>query len=85
MNHRGMLVRAVSSVPGNFSQPQTSGLDIESVQISDPGKVRGLNEDFLGHVAPDTPQRVNTHGWLFALADGVGGHDKGEVASKLAV
>jgi protein phosphatase len=80
-----MLVRAVSSVPGNFSQPQTSGLDIESAQISDPGKVRGHNEDFLGHVAPDTPQRVNTHGWLFAVADGVGGHDKGEVASRLAI
>jgi PPM family protein phosphatase len=80
-----MLVQAVSSVPGNFSQPQSSGLDIESAQLSDPGKTRGHNEDFLGHVAPDTPERVNTHGWLFALADGVGGHDKGEVASKLAV
>ena len=80
-----MLVQAVSSVPGNFSQPQSSGLDLEYVQISDPGRVRGHNEDFLGCAAPDAPDRLNTHGWLFALADGVGGHDKGEVASKLAV
>jgi protein phosphatase len=80
-----MLVRTVGSVPENFSRPQSSGLDLEYVQISDPGRVRGHNEDYLGHVRPDTPERVNTHGWLFALADGVGGHDKGEVASKLAI
>jgi PPM family protein phosphatase len=80
-----MLVRAVGSVPENLSRPESSGLDIEYAQISDPGKVRGHNEDFLGHVPPDTPGRLNTHGWLFALADGVGGHDKGEVASRLAV
>jgi PPM family protein phosphatase len=28
---------------------------------------------------------VRTHGWLFALADGVGGQDRGEVASRVAV
>src|SRR5215472_13631632 len=80
-----MLVRTVGSVPENFSRPQSSGLELEYVQISDPGRVRGHNEDYLGYVRPDTPERVNTHGWLFALADGVGGHDKGEVASRLAI
>ena len=29
-------------------------LEIEFAQLSDPGLVRGHNEDFLGHVAPDT-------------------------------
>jgi serine/threonine protein phosphatase PrpC len=85
MNHRGMLVRAVGSSPGNFNQPQSSGLEIEYVQISDPGRVRGHNEDSLGCVLADTPVRSHTHGWLFALADGVGGHEKGEVASRLAI
>jgi protein phosphatase len=80
-----MLVRAVGSVSENLSRPQSSGLDIEYAQISDPGKVRGHNEDYLGMVPADTPARLHTHGWLFALADGVGGHDKGEVASRLAV
>jgi protein phosphatase len=60
-------------------------LEIEFAQLSDPGLVRGHNEDFLGHVAPDTPERARSHGWLFALADGVGGQDLGEVASRTAV
>jgi len=36
-------------------------------------------------VQPDTPARAQSHGWLFATADGVGGHEFGEVASRLAV
>ena len=34
---------------------------------------------------PETPARARTHGWLFVLADGVGGNEKGEVASQAAV
>lgn len=60
-------------------------LDVEFAQLSDPGRARDHNEDFLGHVAPLTPAQARTHGWLFALADGVGGHDHGEVASRTAV
>ena len=60
-------------------------LDVEFAQLSDAGRVRDHNEDYLGHVAPATPAHVRTHGWLFALADGVGGHDHGEVASRAAV
>ena len=37
----------------------------------------------MGFAEPATPERgARTHGWLFALADGVGGHDDGEVASR---
>ena len=38
-----------------------------------------------GMPLPETPEQARTHGWLFALADGVGGHDDGEVASRAAV
>ena len=60
-------------------------LDVEFSQLSDPGRVREHNEDFLGYVTPRTPVETRTHGWLFALADGVGGQEKGEVASRVAV
>ena len=60
-------------------------LEVEFAQISDRGRVRPGNEDSLGHVVPATPQEAQTRGWLFAVADGVGGHDKGEVASAKAI
>jgi protein phosphatase len=62
-----------------------STLEIEFAELSDPGRKRGHNEDYLGHVLAESQQQARSHGWLFALADGVGGHDKGEVASRAAV
>ena len=60
-------------------------LDIEFAELSDPGRVRSHNEDYLGHVVPESPARARSHGWIFALADGVGGQRQGEVASRAAV
>jgi len=60
-------------------------LDIEFSQLSDPGSVRPRNEDYLGYVLPSSPAQARSHGWLFALADGVGGQQQGEVASRAAV
>ncbi len=60
-------------------------LDVEFSQLSDPGTVRPRNEDYLGYVLPSSPALVRSHGWLFALADGVGGQRQGEVASRAAV
>jgi PPM family protein phosphatase len=62
-----------------------SSLEIEFAQKTDPGKERQQNEDYLGHLAPSSPARARSHGWLFVLADGVGGSEKGEVASRMAV
>lgn len=60
-------------------------LDLEFVERTDTGRVRDHNEDCLGCAAPATPAQVRSHGWLFALADGVGGHEMGEVASRAAI
>ena len=46
------------------------------------GKVRKNNEDYCKGEVIDT--EFGSIG-IFALADGMGGHNKGEVASKMAV
>jgi len=60
-------------------------LEVDFAQLSDPGTVRPRNEDYLGYVLPSSPALVRSHGWLFVLADGVGGQQQGEVASRAAV
>ena len=60
-------------------------LDLEFAEVSDPGLKRDHNEDSLGHVLPESTAQVQSQGWIFALADGVGGHEEGEAASQLAV
>ena len=60
-------------------------LEIEFAELTDAGLKRDHNEDFVGHFQPASPAQVQSQGWLFALADGVGGQEKGEVASRLAV
>jgi len=60
-------------------------LEVEFAQLSDPGPVRPRNEDYLGYVRPSSPEQVRSYGWLFTVADGVGGQRQGEVASRAAV
>jgi len=47
--------------------------------LSDKGNVREMNEDYTKSL------KVSENAHLFLLADGMGGHNKGEVASELAV
>ena len=81
----GRFHGAAGSVRGSRPTLQSSMLQVEFAQLSDSGKVREHNEDYLGYVVPITPSEARTRGWFFALADGVGGHAQGEVASQAAV
>jgi len=60
-------------------------LDLEFAELTDTGSVREHNEDAMGHVLPASAAQVQSQGWFFALADGMGGHEHGEVASQLAI
>jgi PPM family protein phosphatase len=63
----------------------SSMLDVQFGQASDFGKVRTNNEDAMGSFVPASRHQARSHGFLFAVADGVGGLDFGEVASATAV
>lgn len=52
---------------------------------TDTGNIRTNNEDAAAFFYPDDPALLNTKGVMLVLADGMGGHNSGEVASGLAL
>lgn len=60
-------------------------LEVHFGQATDFGKVRQNNEDAMGSFVPSSRRQTRSHGYLFAVADGVGGMDLGEVASDRAI
>jgi PPM family protein phosphatase len=60
-------------------------LTLEFASLSDRGKVRLNNEDACGHIVPGTPEELDERGAVFVVADGMGGHRGGEIASRIAV
>src|SRR5579883_2154074 len=58
---------------------------LEVGQVTDIGRKRSANEDNLGTFVPTDPAQLSQLGALFVVADGMGGHAKGEVASAIAV
>jgi len=57
---------------------------IASIQ-TDPGCVREANEDSGRHVSPGDDATRLSKGTLTIVADGMGGHASGEVASQMAM
>lgn len=67
--------------------PEAQGVRLIVGQRSDPGMVRALDEDSLLvlSLAPTYQARTGPVLGLFSVADGMGGHEGGEVASKMAL
>lgn len=65
-------------------------LKLDPVALTDVGRKREHNEDSLGDliITGDhnfTPDKLAEKGYLFAVADGMGGYAAGEVASEMAI
>lgn len=66
--------------PGNSHE-----FEIEGAMLTDVGRVRTSNEDSVAFVIPSKNEPAASRGCLLIVADGMGGHAAGEVASALAV
>jgi serine/threonine protein phosphatase PrpC len=63
----------------------TTGADLEFAQASDAGHIRSLNQDYVSCFVPEDEVQCRAKGVLVLVADGMGGHNAGEVASREAV
>jgi len=60
-------------------------MKLEVASLTDTGQVRPNNEDAFGQCDPASKKEWGGKGWLFVVADGMGGHRGGEIASNIAV
>jgi len=57
---------------------------VSAAALTDTGRVRNNNEDFVAYRVPEQTTREAAYGSLFLVCDGVGGGVSGEVASEQA-
>jgi PPM family protein phosphatase len=57
---------------------------IKAAMCTDVGQIRDHNEDYVICKEPANESEFAQNGWLYIVADGVGGADAGEIASQFA-
>jgi serine/threonine protein phosphatase PrpC len=62
-----------------------AALELRAAKLTDVGQARPHNEDYVDFSIPSDPRQLALKGSIFMVADGMGGHQAGEVASKGAV
>lgn len=78
------LTRSGPENGGNY-ESQWTGNFLQAHLLSDVGKGRTHNEDTCLMCAPEDKELARLRGYLFAVADGMGGVSGGEFASKTAL
>lgn len=61
-----------------------SGKSLEYCDLTDVGRRRSNNQDSKAVLDAWSPEQFRSRGWLFLVADGMGAHAAGEMASDLA-
>ncbi|HFD40629.1 MAG TPA: hypothetical protein ENJ31_12370, partial [Anaerolineae bacterium] len=74
-----------SDAPTVRRQATPAPLDLEVAKLTDVGRVRSHNEDYVDYFDPPDPVQKARKGAIYIVADGMGGHQAGEVASRGAV
>lgn len=85
IEYRSALKELLHSLEERHGKNYMSVTNIVFAQRSDIGLKRELNEDSVISILPEDQQVMERKGVLFVVADGMGGHARGEVASQLAV
>ncbi len=75
----------VSKLQGKETITMVQQFSLNVAQLTDIGRKRETNEDNMISIIPDDTQIMTKKGALFVVADGLGGHTKGEVASEMTV
>ena len=78
------LTKIGPEAAGNY-EFQWTGPYLQAHLLSDVGKKRAHNEDSCLLCVPEDEAIARSHGMLFAVADGMGGANAGEFASRLAL
>ena len=80
----GMMTEGIPET-GSFETVNGEGLAVEASVQTDVGRVREINEDSGRFSRPNDPATLASKGVLLIVADGMGGHSAGEVASGMTV
>lgn len=95
----GAVIATFEDITGRQAPPRTPSQELrlsqiattlagsgqpEAASVSERGLTRQTNEDSV-YCEPADSTRAKTHGWLYAVADGMGGAAMGEAASRTAI